>query len=138
MPYVNSDSMEPVDTTLYGQLVSTAIRAPGLKLETFLAHGRGTERFLWQTSNRTLAGIGIVSELSAWGTDRFQQLQDQAAGLFQSYQSYQSDSLADPCLFGGFSFQADFVQTTPGRYMPRQFLSCPITNSPSKTTTIPG
>ena len=123
MPPVNNNPIETGNIEPPGQLVSNAIRVPGLKLETFLAHSRGKARFLWQTSTRTLAGTGIVSELSAWGTDRFQQLQDQATGLFQSYQSSQMDSIADPCLFGGFSFQDDFIpDNTWSIYAPAIFV----------------
>jgi len=107
-------------TERYGRLVSTAIPVPGLSWRQFLYAARGTERFLWRHGDLTLAGSGVVSELTAWGANRFTEIQTKARDLFK-------DALfsptARPRLFGGFAFQDDFVpDNTWSVYAPAWFV----------------
>ena len=124
MPHFHINPAKLGYTEHYGRLISSAIRVPGLTLETFLAQGRGMERFLWQTAEQTHAGIGVVTELTAWGADRFQHIQQQATLLFQDWLGDPHvDPIAKPCLFGGFSFQDDFVpDNTWSIYAPAIFV----------------
>lgn len=104
----------------YGRLVSAAIPVPGLTWQRFLAAARGMERFLWRTGELTLAGSGVVGELTAWGENRFAEIQTKAQGLFKDAIF---DPAARPRLFGGFAFQDDFVpDNTWSVYAPAWFV----------------
>ena len=111
-----------------GRLVSVSIPAPGVDTAVFLQQALGEPRFFWSEANGglTLAGFGIAADLSAWGRDRFSQIQEQAQGLFADAVIDDGDEkrpLAGPRLFGGFSFIDDFTpDNTWSIHYPAQFI----------------
>lgn len=117
-----SDLQSPIN----GRLLSVSIPAPGVDTAVFLHQALGQERFFWSEANGglTLAGFGIAADLSAWGQDRFSQIQAQAQALFaDAVIPDASQPLAGPRLFGGFSFIDDFTpDNTWSIHYPAQFI----------------
>lgn len=69
------------------------------------------------------AGSGAVVDLSAWGTDRFAAVNQQAQALFAGAIIDTPHPLATPRLFGGFAFRDDFVpDNTWADFAPAQML----------------
>lgn len=96
----------------YGRLVSASLPCPELTLSDFFRHARGLPRFYWRAgrSGTAFAGFGAAVELFAYGPQRFEAIQTQAAQLFAGALHWPEDApVAAPRLFGGFSFRDDFV-----------------------------
>ena len=89
-------------------LLSVTIPADGLDVYDFLRHGRGEARFLWRDKRVTLAGTGKAYELFGWGERRYNEIQTQAAQLFDTAHLNGPEEVS-PHLFGGFSFMANFI-----------------------------
>ena len=113
------------------QLVSVSMAAPDISPQQFLAQAQGKPRFFWQDASieighsaATVAGFGIAANLTAWGSNRFQAIQQQAQSLFANACLTNSDQPeAMPRLFGGFSFRDDFApDNTWSIYHPAQFI----------------
>jgi menaquinone-specific isochorismate synthase len=117
-----SDLQSPIN----GCLLSVSIPAPGVDTTVFLQQALGQPRFFWSEANGglTLAGFGIAADLSAWGTDRFSQIQAQAQALFaDAVIDDEERPLPGPRLFGGFSFIDDFTpDNTWSIHYPAQFI----------------
>ena len=95
-----------------GRLISLALPCPELTIAAFLRHAHGSPRFCWESSrdDMAFAGAGVALELSAWGQTRFDDIEQQARQLFAgSVMLGEYLPSAAPRLFGGFSFQDDFV-----------------------------
>lgn len=129
------------------RLISLFTPAPGLVAADLLRQARGQERFYWAApDDLELVGVGVAAEIISapfLGTDaparfpaqRFDEIESQARQLFDRaiFQPMvpagtgveESDlvSLARPRLFGGFSFQDDFVpDNTWSTYRPAEFI----------------
>ena len=110
------------------RLVSVSCPAPDMSARAFLRQATGQPRFFWrdgtvEANQRpfTFAGFGIAANLTAWGPNRYEHIQAQAAALFAD--SHISSQLAAPRLFGGFSFRDDFTpDNTWSIYTPAQFI----------------
>lgn len=109
-----------------GRLLSVSIPAPGVETAVFLQQALGQPRFFWGEANGglTLAGFGIAADLSAWGQDRFSQIQAQAQALFaDAVIDDEERPLPGPRLFGGFSFIDNFTpDNTWSIHYPAQFI----------------
>jgi menaquinone-specific isochorismate synthase len=109
-----------------GQLVSYSRPCPGLSVDTFLKQAHGMERFYWESrrDNLALGAFGVTAELTAWGEDRFQAIQQKARQLFaDAIILNDGEPWAGPRLFGGFSFTDDFVpDNTWSIYTPAYFV----------------
>jgi menaquinone-specific isochorismate synthase len=112
--------------TDYGRLISISTSCPGLAAREFVRQARGHERFYWENARDgyALAGSGMAAELVAWGQDRFDSIQRQAARLFANAVIHaEGQPLAGPRLFGGFAFLDDFVpDNTWTVYAPAYFI----------------
>lgn len=115
------------------QLISVSIQAPEILPRDFLAYAAGKPRFFWQDAAADisngrlpliLAGFGIAANLTAWGPNRFEAIQAQAAALFaDAHLTNAAQPEAAPRLFGGFSFRDDFApDNTWSIYRPAQFV----------------
>jgi menaquinone-specific isochorismate synthase len=109
-----------------GRLISLSTSCPGLTARDVLRAAHGHERFYWENRRDgfALAGFGMAAELVAWGPERFDSIQRQAAQLFASaIVLNDGPELAGPRLFGGFAFQDDFVpDNTWTVYAPGYFI----------------
>lgn len=111
---VDSQESEPTESLQkhYGRLVSDSLPVSGIAWDQFLSQARGLPRFYWESSRDgiTFAGSGSAVELAAWGANRFDNIQAQAAELFEDAIHFNADEpLSAPRLFGGFAFREDFV-----------------------------
>lgn len=92
----------------------------------FLQQAEGQERFFWEDvrDHITFAGFGAAANLTAWGENRFQSIQEQARALFSSTVLLNhTNPLAAPRLFGGFAFSDDFVpDNTWATFHPAHFI----------------
>lgn len=106
------------------RLVSLSCRCAGVSPEAFLAAARGRERFYWRDDEVTFVGIGVAAEIIAWGEGRFQTVREKAQTLFDGVQVLDGgEPLAQPRLFGGFSFQSDFItEHTWAKFAPAYFV----------------
>lgn len=95
----------------HGRLVSYSAPISSIEPRSFLRQAAGRERFLWQARNGiVLAGVGVATNLTAWGETRFAALERQADELFAHAVVLNSDDpLTIPRLFGGFAFRSDFI-----------------------------
>ena len=95
---------------------------PALVLHSVL----GQERFYWEDKRCgiTYVGFGIAADLQAWGVDRFSSIKTQVQALFENAHIHpDTPTFAEPQLFGGFSFSADFTpDNTWSIYHPAQFI----------------
>lgn len=109
-----------------GRLISLSTTCPGLTAREVLRAAYGQERFYWENRRDgfALAGFGMAAELVAWGPERFDSIQRQAAHLFaNAIVLNDGPTLAGPRLFGGFAFQDDFVpDNTWTVYAPAYFV----------------
>ncbi|GAB1421445.1 isochorismate synthase MenF [Anaerolineales bacterium] len=110
-----------------GRLISLALPCPPIGFQKFLSYGAGQARMYWESSQSELAfaGFGTVVELAGWGEERFQQIAEAAADLFQD--AILLNRLAPPesapRLFGGFSFRDDFIPDNTWSYFsPAHFI----------------
>ena len=95
-----------------GRLVSCSIPAPGISATDFLAQAEGRPRFFWQNARDSdlYAGFGTAAQLMAWGENRFDEIKQKAAQLFeQAHILGEHSAPILPRLFGGFSFRDDFT-----------------------------
>lgn len=105
----------PLDLSLreqYGRLVSYSLPCPGVTPPVFLRAASGQPRFFFEhlPDGVSFAGSGMAVELMAWGATRFQDIQQQAADLFEGAALLNADeSPVRPRLFGGSAFRDDFV-----------------------------
>lgn len=93
------------------RLVSYSLRADGLDPALVRKHARGSERIFWESADGiTFVGFGIAAEISAWGAERFKTIRRKAIDLFTNVVIAGDDTpLAQPRLFGGFSFSSEFI-----------------------------
>jgi len=110
----------------YGRLVSDSLPCPDVSLMDFLAQSRGQSRFYWESSRDAVAfaGTGTAIELVGWGENRFETIRHHAAELFAGAVRLNAEQpLAAPRLFGGFSFQQDFMpDNTWADFTPAHFV----------------
>ncbi len=95
-----------------GRLVSCSMPAPGLTATGFLRQAEGQPRFFWQGARESelYAGFGTAVQLMAWGENRFDEIRQKAALLFEQAKILGEHSAPIlPRLFGGFSFRDDFT-----------------------------
>lgn len=95
----------------YGRLVSYSLPCKGITLRNFLRTVRGQPRFYWESSRDDVAfaGAGMALEIFAYA-DRFASIQRQVQELFDGAAILnETEPLAAPRLFGGFSFRDDFI-----------------------------
>jgi menaquinone-specific isochorismate synthase len=95
-----------------GRLVSCSMPAPGLTATGFLRQAEGRPRFFWQGARESelYAGFGTAVQLMAWGENRFDEIRQKAALLFEQAKILGEHSAPIlPRLFGGFSFRDDFT-----------------------------
>lgn len=93
-----------------GHLISISQRCDGLTAEAFFAAAAGRERYYWNDGHMAAAGMGIAAELTAWGERRFEAVAEKARALMAGVQFLGASSpKTKPRLFGGFSFQPEFV-----------------------------
>ncbi|MDZ4767625.1 MAG: isochorismate synthase [Chloroflexota bacterium] len=106
------------------RIVSLSCRCDGITPEAFFALARDRERFYWNDDDLTLVGVGIAVEITAWGERRFATVADKARALFDGVTILEDgDAIAQPRLFGGFSFQPDFVtEHTWAQFAPAYFV----------------
>lgn len=73
----------------------------------------GQERYFWATpqADLTLVGMGVAAECSAWGEERFTQIQEQCASWFANMIVLDPNlpESALPKAFGGFAFHPHFL-----------------------------
>jgi menaquinone-specific isochorismate synthase len=123
-PLKPEDFREAADR--YGRLVSYSQSCSGVDLLDFLRQTKGQERFYWESGRDDVAfaAFGVVAELTAWGTDRFKEIQRKATDLFRDAVVINDDNeLAGPRLFGGFSFRDDFApDNTWSVFTPANFI----------------
>lgn len=113
-----SDWDTPPEST---RLVSYSIPMTGVTGRQFLASGEGQARFCWHTPHEFFAGIGTAAQISAWGSNRFEKIQHDAAELFRD--AIVSHKQAVPRLFGGFAFSPNFIpDNTWTVYSPAEFV----------------
>ena len=99
----------------YGRLVSFSRRVAPVNVLRLLPHLRGIERFYWENrrTGLTLLGVGVATELMAWGEQRFATIEHHARQLFNGAFVQHADpegrEYAMPRLFGGFAFRDDFT-----------------------------
>lgn len=109
------DGLLPLDLSLreqYGRLVSYSLPCPGVTPAAFLRAAAGQPRFFFEylPGDVSFAGVGMAVELMAWGADRFRDIQQQAAELFEGAALLNAEkSPVRPRLFGGSAFRDDFV-----------------------------
>lgn len=108
------------------RLISVSTPCEQIDPMAVLRHTLGQERFYWDDnrSGITYVGFGIAVDLQAWGIDRFTNIKTQVQTLFENAR-IQPDipDFAEPQLFGGFSFSADFTpDNTWSIYHPAQFI----------------
>lgn len=89
------------------RLWSYAIPVEGIRVETFLRAAKGNSRFYWQDETAIYAGVGIATQIMAWGKNRFETIQSAAQDLFRN--AVISQTPAVPRLFGGFAFSPNFI-----------------------------
>lgn len=110
----------------YGRLVSLSLPCPNVTLASFLYNARGNARFYWESAREhiTFAGTGTALEIMAWGTERFEKIQQQARSLFaDALIEHSGEALATPRLFGGFAFRDDFIpDNTWSDFTPAHFV----------------
>lgn len=106
------------------RLVSASCRCQCISPEAFLASARGRERFYWRDDDVTLVGIGVAAEITAWGERRFDTVREKAEALFNDMIVLNADEqIARPRLFGGFSFQPEFItEHTWAQFAPALFV----------------
>lgn len=107
-----STSTPPRIQEQYGRLVSMSIPCDDITLLEFLRQHRGEPRFYWENSagEMAFAGVGKALEITAYGAQRYQHVQQQAQDLFsEAVQLHDAPSAVTPRLFGGFAFRDDFV-----------------------------
>lgn len=95
-----------------GRLVSLSLPAPKILPHTFLKLAEGHERIFWQNGQDQtyFAGFGSAVQLMAWGTGRFQEIQEKIGALFgEAVHLAKQPELASPRFFGGFAFRDDFT-----------------------------
>lgn len=113
-----SDWDAPAEST---RLVSYSIPLTGVTGRQFLASGEGQARFGWHTPQEFFAGMGTAAQISAWGPNRFEKIQHDAAELFRD--ATISHTQAVPRLFGGFAFSPNFIpDNTWTVYSPAEFV----------------
>ncbi len=106
------------------RLVSVSLPCPNVNLMTFLNLAQGTQRFFWSGDGLELAASGVVTQLVAWGTERFTHIGRRAEKLFDGFVMFSdSQEKTHPRLFGGFSFRPDFTpDNTWSIYAPAMFV----------------
>ncbi|MBL8134477.1 MAG: isochorismate synthase [Anaerolineae bacterium] len=106
------------------RLISVSRRCDGVSAEALLASARGRERFYWNQDDLTYVGIGVAAEITAWGERRFAIVEEKARTLFSGVRVLgDAEPMALPRLFGGFSFQPDFVtENTWAQFAPAYFV----------------
>lgn len=118
-PISNHESPEEI-------LVSYSMPSPGISAMDFLRQADGRERFYWQDyrSEITFAAVGIATDLMGWGDGRFSAIHHQAHELFHHAVALnETEPLAAPRLFGGFSFRDDFLpDNTWAVFSPAHFI----------------
>ncbi|WP_137286947.1 isochorismate synthase [Halorussus salinisoli] len=101
-------SAEPTGSAL----VSRAVELPDCDPRPFLA-GRDAPRTYWTSPyGPEFAGGGTAARLTADGADRFEEVREAAADLFDGL-DYDGPGPARPRLFGGFSFHEDHDPAPP-------------------------
>jgi menaquinone-specific isochorismate synthase len=124
--WASLEASEEAPVYLTGQLVSHSIPAPELTLGNFLKHAEGQPRFFWQQGDQGefYAGFGTATQLIAWGENRFLEIEEKAAQLFDQAQIFGEHSAPIlPRLFGGFSFRDDFTaDNTWAAFHPAHFV----------------
>ncbi len=118
---------EPSIVERYGRIVSCARPCAGVSFASFLRHAHGQPRFYWENHREpiALAGLGCAVELTAWGPERFQAIEQQLRDLFTGVVILNADDnpLLVPRVFGGFSFRDDFcADQTWTAFSPAQFV----------------
>ena len=103
----------------HGRLVSASRQVAGLGVERFLQAAEGQERFFWRDGRQgtAFAGMGVAAHLMGYGRSRISSIQRQAGELFAQAESGSGvhherlprSALAQPRLFGGFSFRETFT-----------------------------
>ncbi|PMB48417.1 isochorismate synthase [Fischerella thermalis CCMEE 5330] len=109
----------------YGRLVSVAMPVPSVDLLAFLASAEGQPRCYWEHAAEPIAfaGVGAALDLTAWGADRWQQMQAYAQAVFHHAHIDTPDPAAGPRLFGGLAFSDDFLpDITWADFAPAQLL----------------
>ncbi len=109
----------------HGRLVSVTIPVPAVDLLAFLAASEGLPRCYWEHAEEptAFAGVGAALDLTAWGDDRWAQMQAYAQAVFHRAQITTPDPAAGPRLFGGLAFRDDFLpDITWADFAPAQFL----------------
>ncbi|MCK6577067.1 MAG: isochorismate synthase [Anaerolineae bacterium] len=106
------------------RLVSVSRRCDGVSAEALLASARGRERFYWNQDDLVYVGIGVAAEITAWGERRFAAIEEKARTLFSGVRVLGgAEPMALPRLFGGFSFQPDFItEHTWAQFAPAYFV----------------
>ncbi|MCP5098725.1 MAG: isochorismate synthase [Chloroflexi bacterium] len=115
------------------RLVSLSMPTPGLSPKMLIQQARGEARFFWQDAQvedgrfpLTFAGFGVAAQLYAWGSNRFQSIQEQANALFKGAILLSDEQkLAAPRLFGGFAFRDDFTPDNTWSIYPRAYFILP-------------
>ena len=107
------------DVVRHGRLLSASRQVAGLPVELFLQAAEGQERFFWRDGRQgvTFAGMGVAAHLMGYGRSRFSAIQRQAGELFAHaetgigahHERLPKSALAQPRLFGGFSFRETFT-----------------------------
>ena len=101
----------------HGRLHSASLYSPGLSIEGFLHAAEGQERFYWRDgrSGIAFAGVGVAAHMKGYGRGRVNAIQRQARDLFAHAETdpgrdaASASALAEPRLFGGFSFRESFA-----------------------------
>lgn len=112
---INHEPDLPVSSTIkdhYGRLVSYSLPCPGVTPAVFLRAAKGQSRFFLEnvSAGVSFAGAGMAVELMAWGQDRFQHIQRQAADLFEGMVLLNETAPSVvPRLFGGSAFRDEFL-----------------------------
>lgn len=115
----------PTPQLSVGRLVSVTRRVEPVALLAFVAHGLGQARFYWENAREAIAfaGVGTALDLTAWGDDRWEQMNASVRAVFRQAVIDTPDPAVGPRLFGGFAFRDDFVpDNTWADFAPAQLI----------------
>jgi len=118
---------EPISAfeAAYGRLISVTVPVPPADLLAFLAAAEGQPRCYWEHADEPIAfaGVGAALDLTAWGDERWQQVQAYAQSVFHRALIDTPNPAAGPRLFGGLAFRNDFIpDNTWADFAPGQLL----------------
>jgi menaquinone-specific isochorismate synthase len=106
-----------------GRLVSLTTRISPTLVGIAFLKSVGMPRFVWQSGDELVVGMGTVLTYTAWGADRFEKIQNHLENLFDHAHIQTPDERIQPRVFGGFAFRDDFIpDNTWADFAPAEFV----------------